>query len=673
MTPAYRDLLARWRPAAARWTHVLPDGLAFYGTGGHEHWAVQAQATAFGALAVADADAALPLLRYLLATHTAGTRPCVNGQAWGHSWISGLALERCVHGVAALRPHLTAADGAALRAVLLSEADFLLDGYPVVAAIDAATGHNKPESNIWNGALLYRAAQCYPDAPRAARYRDKAAALLLNGISVPADADDPTPYHGRPVSAWHVGPNFTPGYGLHHHGYLNLGYMVICLSNIAMCHFNCRALGVPAPPELYHHAEALWRQVKALTFPDGRLWRIGGDTRVRYCYCQDYAVPMWALAHDLWGDPDAAAFAAGWRAQVAHEQAGNADGGFLTARLASLAGVSPLYYCRLEGDRAVTQAMGALWLPDGDAPATATPAAWRDDFHGAAMVRGRRLASWVWQAAERPAGTVAPADRSDLTEWGWNLAGLVRGAGCTARAEVLTAHVAPCNGGFLTSGTYRWVAGDNPAEGTGKEPVALARTIVAALPDDATVLVLQRAVTPAPVYLTEVAGLHLQVPNDLFNGGVRTYQFGDITHEIAGTADPVAETLTIGDRLGIEGRVHVQALFGGPLQLRRPGTRRVNLHHHVPLAFSGVGASLYCDTVCLPYAAGLAFHAAGDTLYDIGVAIGVDAVPQAAADGADVVALGADGARYRLVVDPGEVLPPGEVLCRTPDAALLRV
>ncbi len=167
------------------------------------------------------------------------------------------------HAVAALKPWLTDDDQERLRKLLVAECDFVLKGYPVVGAIDAATGKNKPESNIWNGAILYRTALTYPDTPHAAQYREKAAALLLNGISIPSDATSETVYSGCKLKEWHVGPNYTEQFGLNHHGYLNLGYMEICLSNLAMLHFFCVDNGLPFPEELDHHLDKLWELTRA--------------------------------------------------------------------------------------------------------------------------------------------------------------------------------------------------------------------------------------------------------------------------------------------------------------------------------------------------------------------------------------------------------------------------
>jgi hypothetical protein len=128
-----------------------------------------------------------------------------DGKTWGHSWISVLGLERMMHGVRAIRDHLTDEDLATMQRVLVSEADWLLDHYPVTAG------------------------------------------LIQNN---------------------------------------------------------------------HPHADGLWQVVRTCTFPDGRLWRIGGDSRVRYCYCQDYAIPVWMFAQDRFGDRAARVFEERWLDQV---------------------------------------------------------------------------------------------------------------------------------------------------------------------------------------------------------------------------------------------------------------------------------------------------------------------------------------------------------------------
>lgn len=710
----YIRLLERWIPTAEKWTHPVQDGtLAFYATGGHEHWAVQAHCTATAAIAVLATDPdldpqragrsreelrrrALAMLRYALATHKTGDRKCTTGQNWGYSWISALALERMSHAYTALKPWLTADDQRRMRKLLLAESDFLLDNLEVVGAIDGGSGKNKPESNIWNGCVLYRTAIHYPDAPRAADYRRKATALILNGISIPSDATSDVAYAGRKLRQWHVGPNYTEQFSLDHHGYLNLGYMAICLSNVAMLHFYCQANGLPVPEELYHHVDRLWALTKSLTFGDGRLWRIGGDTRVRYCYCQDYAFPAFLMISDHLGDPDAARMEAGWLSVVAREQAANPDGAFLSGRLARLREVSPYYYCRLEGDRAATMSMGAYYRrlmaqrQPKAGPVIPALKSWHEDFHGAAMVNGqRRRASWVWKAAQRPCGTLVPTDRSDMVDWQWNLAGLIQGTGCSFTATVpKQSPLHTFDGGFATCGSYSWQTSQNPGEGiSATEDIALAHTAVVALPDDATLVVLQQAYARRSVYINRILGLNYNVPNDVFNGSSRTYRFGGQDRVIVGAGGsqtPAREVLACGRTVGVDGRVNVAAIYGAEgLALFRPGQRNASMVSKTLPPTHPATASLYCDVIAMPAIDQQRFYDANQCLYDIGATLAVDYEPSAVALGKPaspvkvVEVVGADGRLYLVAAnftahDDHVVVPAAgrwEVLCGKPVTA----
>ena len=690
----YRRLLEPWVAAARRWLYRLPHDpeCRCYGVGYHNHWAIQANATAFTAFACLAADpdtdslrtgqsrdellsTALGLLRFTLRGHHAGGGACADGQPWGHAWISALCQERMMHGVEAIAPALTSRDRDDLRAMLSSEADWLLDHYPIVAALTGPD--NRPESNLWNGALLCRTATLYPEAPRAAEYMEKAHGFLLNAISIPSDADDETRVAGQPVRDRHRGANFFESYACNHHGYLNVGYIGITLSNIAMLHFFFRGLGRPAPESLYRHVDAVWPLFKACTFPDGRLLRLGGDTRVRYCYCQDYAIPIWLLLRDRYGDAATAAFEQGWLELVAREQADNPDGAFLGRRLASMARVSPLYYTRLEGDRAASLAMGACWRRRFDefagSPIAAVPVPalteWHDAFHGACLVRGpRRDASWVWNAAEPPQGLCLPAHGSDLAEWQGNLAGRVSGLGLINAATVQRHQETPFAGGFVTCGRLRWKSEKLYAEGEPDVETAVEDLAVAALPDGVTLVGLQRCRTLYRVFLNEVKGLLLQVPNDVFNGGQRAYSWGAGGTTLRGRDGHASTWAPAGGWLCVDDRLGVVALYGGALTLLHPAEPRITIKAYPWQAHTRIaGGFLFVDQVCMVCVDALQSYDAGTTLFDVGFALLAGAAADetarsAAAQGQSQIdtgldevravrVLGADGVVYVLVAN----------------------
>jgi hypothetical protein len=244
-----------------------------------------------------------------------------------------------------------------------------------------------------------------------------------------------------------------------------------------------------------------------------------------------------------------------------------------------------------------------------------------------------------------------------MVEWQWNLAGLIQGAGCDFKATPEKNPVLHTfDGGFATCGSYRWTASANPGEGSSPEEVALAHTAMVALPDDATVVVLQRATAAKPVFINQILGLNYNMPNDVFNHGVRTYRFDGKPRTVsgAGAAEaPVREVLGCGKSLQIDGRVNVGVIYGeNEVSLFRPGMRNATMAHNVPAAFSGVGASLYCDVVAIPARDTQQFYRANQRLYDIGAAIGVDftsaAIPRSRpeSDLKVVEVTGADQNRY---------------------------
>lgn len=655
----YRELLEPWIPAAKPWLYRVPRDpeCVCFGIGNHGHWSLQASNTAFGAFAVLAADpdtnpartgmsrdeltaTALAMFRFCVRSHHAGaTAATTDGLPWGHSWISALCQERFFHGVEAIERELTQRDRDDLRAMLVSECDWLLDQYPVKAGL---VEDNKPESNLWNGAILHRVAATYPDLPRAAEYREKGTCFLVNAISLPSDAQCEDILAGRPVRERHVGANYFESFSCNHHGYMNVGYMVITLSNLAMLHFAGRTRNIAWPEELYRNAERSWQLVKTCTFPDGRLLRIGGDTRVRYCYCQDYAIPMWLMARDRFGDTDAAEFESGWLDQIHVEQSANEDGSFMGGRLASMREVSPLYYTRLEGDKAVTLSMGAYWrrvLPElNAAPATVRPAPlldhWEDDYHGACMVRTpRRVASWVWRAAELPQGLCLPPDASDMAEWKTNLAGRIIGLGMVHSHKLNHHREAAFPGGFATCGQVTIRSEKHYAEGAFDEDVAIQDTAFAALPDDTTVVGIQRARAINRVFLRQAKGLMLQIPNDVFNGFTRTYTSAEGELNLEGRDGQQAKLELAGGWINVEGRLGVVALAGAPLTLLHPEKPGVPIKAYPWQAHTHIaGGFLYVDEICMVCADEVTDYDAGETLYDVAFAVQADVGAKDTAD-----------------------------------------
>lgn len=686
------ELIARWGTAAeADWSTVPvpagfasdsgtpPPALGTYGTG-YDGWGVQTQQKYLATMATIAVlgqkrgyagsalalERALAALRFNLGSHKSGPLRCTDGTRWGHTWISALGIERMMFAVQMLLPYMDDADHATLRTMLTSEADWLLTEYRrgphtgIQASLWNHSGCNDPESNIWNGALLWRTSAMYPDHPRAADWQERAHMFLINGISTGADAVNEAILAGKPVRERHIGANFFPNYALDHHAYMNVGYMVICLSNAAMLHMDMQAAGLPLPESLYLHQKDLWQVVRHMIFDDGRLARIGGDTRVRYAYCQEYLLPAQLFAAAALEDPQALAKIPLQLDFIRAEANATASGYFYDKRLAALRKQSPLYYTRLESDRSCTLAMLATYYEharqqsgsaagktenrsatdktkNGSATAQ-TPAAqaapqtakaspiqisssgisWAEPLHGAALHRcPTRFASFAWRSANIAQGLCLPPARGDMAEWKYNLCGVVdfchhphplhgvKEPNRRFNACSLTSF----EGGFVTCGSFYEGVNLRLAESWSGTDSALHQVAFAALPDAHTVVCLQFCqMGERRGYVSEVRGLHLNIPTDVLSPASYTIASAEGTCTLQNPPPETALNALQSNWACVQDAIGVVGLYGAQsLVLDRSTHRRDSSLQ-----------SMLSDCLLWPYLEGHRAVEAGTTILDSG-------------------------------------------------------
>jgi hypothetical protein len=491
----------------------------------------------------------------------------------------------------------------------------------------------------------------------------------VNGVSVERDAQDGTVVDGRPVSARHVGANFFPHYALDHHGYLNVGYMVICASNAALLHFDLKQSGLRPPESLYHHQNDLWQVIRRMIFGDGRLARIGGDSRVRYAYCQEYLLPALLFAADALQDGHALPLVARMLKLMERDAAGG-DGTFYGRRLASLARENPHYFTRLEADRASVLAMLLNYLPLVQAPPE--PAAsfeesvaggWEEDAHGAVLHRSpHRLCSFAWRAHGLTQGTCQPPSEGNLAEWSLNLSPVVRFIGDDGtpgkHRRLIDHQITPFDGGFVTCGRVMEGVDVPVPEGASCTNQAVTQIAFAALPDGRTCLGLHYVVAASDRvgYLSELKDLHLNVPNDLFNGSRRTIRTATGTTVLTSPPERNEVRDFKGPWLSIDEHIGILLLYGGDrFRIDRSTQRR-----------GGRYQSLFVEEVCLQVRTRVTRCRPGDILSDAGFAIlsgvGADVTARVQSDVMTfkqgglrgVWVVGADGNRYTLVANFGQ-------------------
>src|SRR5690606_2127706 len=201
--------------------------------------------------------------------------------------------------------------------------------------------------------------------------------------------------------------------------------------------------------------------------------------------------------------------------------------------------------------------------------------AWIDHDHQAVAHRNEhRLASWSWRAFSLTQGLCLPlADPGDssLAEWDLNLAPEIvllgdhrdgRGAGGPGRLSrrVERSRVALVDGGFVTSGTV--IEGERLTipEGWSGGDAAHTTIAAAALPDGHTMIGIHHTVTADWwVGLGSVKGLHLNLPNDVYNHFRRRYEYAGGARELGPGA---AERIPVGHWLTVDGRLGVVGLWG---------------------------------------------------------------------------------------------------------------
>ena len=538
----YIDLMLPFYSFVKKELRFVGDAV-YYGTGEAAHWSIQSNFNVAGALAVlAETPLEIPLdkkeiletalqcFRYNLHTHVTGRARCSCGNQWGGAWITVLGLERMGAGELALEKHLSAEEKAAFRKLRAFEADWLVDNFETVAGMEAGSRRNKPESSMWNGSFLYRTAMDYPDLPRSEEYLEKSTALLLNAISHPLDAASEESFKGKPLRSWNVGFNFTPNYSLDHHGYMNVGYSVVTLSHAAYLYFFCKARNWQFPSEAGHNVENLWAVVKNFIAPDGRMIRIGGDTRARYCYCQMYLLPVLLMMQDLYGDTDCARLEKGMLELLAAEQRFNPDGSFFGTRLEDMSHQSRYYYTRLESDPIAALSTGADFrrrygktvLPEKKAP---VPFVWSDDYHGADMIRTENtLRSMVRKGGEGPVALAMTFDDTSIAEWSGN--GFSHFLGHRMGIENLFNFHKSFPGGFINSGVAQAVENQPWGEGEKPYPVYKIHSACAALPDGRTMVILEKTECIKEHALVSFSTIGWRIPNDVHNKYVRTFNWG---------------------------------------------------------------------------------------------------------------------------------------------------
>jgi hypothetical protein len=250
---------------------------------------------------------ALAAIRYSYNTHTANkVLTCTDAIYWGIVWESSLWSESLGYAAWFMWDDLTAADKAAVRKVIVAEANYKLSTM-IPTGINSDT---KAEENGWDTNILAVASAMFPDEKNAEAWTLRCKQYAMNTYSVASDIYRKNDVvDGKSVADWYIGGNLFPDYALENHNFFHTSYLNIPIQEMSESLLAYKAIQsqasptFPVPNALKYNVPNVWNtMLKELILPDGCLAMPNGNDWSMYIY--DELSTYSALAA-IYRDPDA--------------------------------------------------------------------------------------------------------------------------------------------------------------------------------------------------------------------------------------------------------------------------------------------------------------------------------------------------------------------------------
>lgn len=564
-----------------------------------------------------NADAMLGLarecIRYMTSSHVSGKKSCGDGAQWGEVWQSSWWTTRMALGAGLIWPRLSLEEQADVARVVVREANIFLDRLAPSGLFE----DTKAEENAWDCEILATAIAMFPEHGDRPRWWNKLCEYAINVFSVCWDRGDDRMVDGRPLREWSYTVNLHSDFTLENHGSYHFCYVASSLHSLAWASHALQVAGIEPPAALSHHVAKVWNAAKG-TFLNRRFAYVGGQDWARYAYGEYFIVPALVWLQTLLQDADAVPMEAARLLTLREEQAANDDGSFFGRRF-----TQPHYHgqcAKYETDCYANLGLAYLLrrrpTPRLDPP---TPDRFQENLSGTlvspecgiAYGRSPRLfASFSWKSltAPFPLALFVPIGHDDLAEWQTgNLLGRI--AICHREPSAVSIRfMKETATGFDIHGTlaYRNRKGSNLFTHELEFRVDL---------EAQTARVASRFVAQKNLFVRRLEGLNLALPNDRFNGFVRSIACEQGTHEIrfAPSDSPFwkrknslpfrvakkffSETLRDGPRLTMVSRwLCVDNVLG----IVNLDSRHDRFVVHRPRGRNLANGSLHFDRVCCP-------------------------------------------------------------------------
>ena len=252
---------------------------------------------------------ALAAIRYSYNSHKTGTINCTDGIKWGIVWESSMWCTSTAFASWLMADELTAVDKAAVKKMVMAEANFNLSR-TIPTAIPSDT---KAEENGWDTNILAIAAALYPEEKNAEAWTLRCKQFAMNTYSVAADLSRKDPVKdvvdGKTIADWHIGGNLFPDYALENHNFFHTSYLNIPIQEMSESLLAYKAVQnqakptFPIPNALKYNVPNVWNSMlKEFIMADGILAMPNGNDWSMYIY--DELGTYSALAC-IYRDPDA--------------------------------------------------------------------------------------------------------------------------------------------------------------------------------------------------------------------------------------------------------------------------------------------------------------------------------------------------------------------------------
>lgn len=276
---------------------------------------------------------ALAAIRYSYNTHKTGTLNCTNGSKWGLVWESSMWCTSTAFASWLMADELTAADKAAIKTMVMAEANYNLSR-TIPTAIPSDT---KAEENGWDTNIMAIASALYPEEKNAEAWTYRCKQFAMNTYSVAADLYRKDPVKdvvdGKTIADWHIGGNLFPDFALENHNFFHTSYLNIPIQEMSESLLAYKAVQNPVKPAfaipnaLKHNVLNVWNSMlKEFIMADGILAMPNGNDWSMYIY--DELGTYSALAC-IYRDPDALMLESMVLQYAKKRQATTPDGAFL--------------------------------------------------------------------------------------------------------------------------------------------------------------------------------------------------------------------------------------------------------------------------------------------------------------------------------------------------------